>query len=301
MSSVSAPPSGLLPLGGRPRWRDYLRAIWARREFTYNLAAGQLRGQNLDTLLGNFWQLINPILLIGVYYLVFGVLFGLDGSGDDADETISAIRDLRPANYIGFLAVGVFVYSYLQRCVTGGSSAIVGNLGLIRSLQFPRAVLPASTVIKEVLGFGSSLVVMAAVMVFTGEGVTFSWLLFPVVFVLMTMFAFGGALITARLTEAVRDVRNLLPFVFRLLFYVSGILYDITRFTSNRPNLAALEWLFLFNPFYVYVSLVREVVMVTSTHSTPGLLWLAAVAWSLLALVGGMSYFIGAEKKYGRG
>lgn len=299
MTQVITAPSGLIPLGGRPRWRDYLRAMWARREFTYNLAAGQLRGQHLDTLLGNFWQLINPILLIGVYFFVFGFLFGLAGSGDD--DALGAVADLRPQNYIGFLAVGVFIYSYLQRCVTGGASSIVGNLGLIRSLQFPRAVLPASTVIKEVLGFGSSLVVMAAVMLITGEGLDAGWLLFPVVFLLMTMFGFGGALITARLTEAVRDVRNLLPFVFRLLFYVSGILYDITRFTQNRPSLRELEALFLLNPFYVYVSLVREVLMDTQSHATPGLLWFAGVAWAVLALTGGLSYFIGAEKRYGRG
>ena len=291
MSQVSTPPAGLIPLGGRPRWRDYLAALWARREFTRSLASGQLRSQNMDTVLGNVWQLINPILLISVYYLVFGVLLNI---GDGA-------LPWRPANYIGFLSIGVFIYSYQQRAVVAGASSIIGNLGLIRSLQFPRAVLPTSVTIKEVLGFGSSFVVMVAVMLATGEGLTWAWLSFPVVFVLATLFAWGGALITARLTEAVRDTRNLLPFVFRLLFYVSGILYDITRFTDDFPNWSFLDDLFLLNPFYVYVSLAREALMASYEHNNPPLLWVAGVLWAGVAVIGGLWYFVGAEKRYGRG
>jgi len=292
VASLISPPTGLIPLGGRPRLRDYLRMAWSRREFAFNLAHGQFRAQHMDTALGNVWQLINPILLIAIYFLVFGVLLGnLTNPGND----------FRPENYIGFLSVGVFVYSYQQRAITAGASSIVNNLGLIRSLQFPRAILPAATVIKEILGFWSSLAVMLAVMVISGEGLHLDMLWFPVVFLLMTAFSFGGALITARMTESVRDVRNVLPFVFRLLFYVSGILYDVTRFTQDRPSLAALEELFLLNPFYVYLSLARESLMTSHMHFSQGWLWFAAVAWAVVALVFGLWYFLGAEKKYGRG
>ncbi|MEX1178967.1 MAG: ABC transporter permease [Nitriliruptor sp.] len=286
---MSAPPRGLVPLGGRPRLRDYLRMTWARREFAYNLANGQFRAQHMDTLLGNVWQLINPVLLIAIYYLIFGVLLaGVRGG-------------LGPDNYIGFLSVGVFIYSFQQRAISAGASSIIGNLGLIRSLQFPRAVLPASIVIKEVLGFGSSLVVMVLVMVLTGEGLHAQMLWFPLAFVAITAFAQGGALITARLTEAVRDTRNLLPFVFRLLFYLSGVLYDPHRFLEGRPRLMELDWLLVLNPFYVYVSLARESMMSTFEPEDIGLIWVAAIAWAVVALAFGLWYFLGAEKRYGRG
>jgi teichoic acid transport system permease protein len=289
VADVSAPPRGLIPLGGRPRLRDYLKMVWQRREFAYNLASGQFRAQHMDTLLGNLWQLINPILLIAIYYLIFGVLLA------------GARGELGPENYIGFLAVGVFIYSYQQRAISAGASSIIGNLGLIRSLQFPRAVLPASTVIKEVLGFGSSLVVMVLVMAVTGEGFHVHMLWFPVAFVLITAFAFGGALVTARMTEAVRDTRNLLPFVFRLLFYMSGVLYDPNRFIRNRPSLQELDWMFLLNPFYVYVSLARESMMSTFHPADQVLLWAFSIGWAVVALGFGLWYFLGAEKKYGRG
>ena len=297
MPALITPPAGLIPLGGRPRLRDYLRMAWERREFAFNLAHGQFRAQHMDTALGNLWQLINPVLLIAIYYLIFGVL--LQRGGGTGEDSIA------PSNYIGFLSVGVFVYSYQQRTISAGASAIVNNLGLIRSLQFPRAVLPAATVIKEVLGFSASFVVMLLVMLATGEGLHVNMLWFPVAFVLLTAFAFGGALVTARMTEAVRDVRNVLPFVFRLLFYLSGVLYDPHRLLGNsdraRELLERFEWVLLLNPFYVYASLARESMM--SSYSPPQMtgMWISAVAWAVVALAFGLWYFLGAEKKYGRG
>ena len=159
--------------------------------------------------------------------------------------------------------------------------------------------------VAPLMAIGSSLLVMVLVMLATGEGVTWNWLWFPLIFVLATMFAFGGSLITARLTESVRDTRNLLPFVFRLLFYISGILYDVTRFTDEftrtRPELGFIDHLFLLNPFYVYVSLAREALMPSYEHNNPPLLWLAGTLWAVVAMVGGLWYFVGAEKQYGRG
>ncbi|MBS3941898.1 MAG: ABC transporter permease [Actinobacteria bacterium] len=289
MPGLITPPAGLIPLGGRPRLRDYLRMAWNRREFAFNLAHGQFRAQHMDTVLGNVWQLINPVLLIAIYYLIFGVLLsgarGDLGGGD---------------NYVGFLGIGVFIYSYQQRVISAGASAIVGNLGLIRSLQFPRAVLPTATVIKEVLGFASSLVVMVALMAVSGEGIHLDMLWFPVAFFLITAFAMGGALVTARMTEAVRDVRNVLPFVFRLGFYLSGVLYDPHRFIDGT-RFETYDWALLFNPFYVYISLARESMMSTFEPRQLPWIWAAAVVWAVVALVFGLWYFLGAEKRYGRG
>lgn len=298
MSASTSPPKGLIPLGGKPRARDYLRGLWMRRQFAYNLATGQLRGEHMDTVLGSLWKLINPILLIAIYYLIFGIIFDVGGA---AVEDVDAARDVRPDNYIGFLTVGVMYYGYMQRTISSGASSIVNNIGLLRSLQFPRAVLPLSVTIKEAVGFWPSLLVILATMVATGERLFWGMLLFPVVFVMTTLFNLGGAMITARLTDTVRDMRNVLPFIFRLGFYLSGVLYDITRFTDGRPNWQWLEPVFLLNPFYVFISLAREYLMHSHGHFDLRLLWLSGIAWSTVALLGGFFFFTGAEKRYGRG
>ncbi|MFA9446054.1 ABC transporter permease [Egicoccus sp. AB-alg6-2] len=298
MSQLSSPPRGLIPLGGKPRARDYLRGLWARRQFAVNLATGQLRGEHMDTVLGSLWRLINPILLIAIYYLIFGIIFDVGGAAvEDADLA----GDVRPPNYIAFLTVGVMFYGYMQRTISGGASSIVNNVGLLRSLQFPRAILPLSVAIKEAAGFWPSFLVILATMLLTGEGLFWGMLAFPVVFVMATLFNLGGAMITARLTDTVRDMRNVLPFVFRLGFYLSGVLYDIGRFTQGRPNWQWLEPVFLLNPFYVFISLAREYLMHSHAHFDLRLLWLSAVLWTLLALAGGFFFFTAAEKRYGRG
>jgi ubiquitin-conjugating enzyme E2 A len=75
----------------------------------------------------------------------------------------------------------------------------------------------------------------------------------------------------------------------------------VLEFTEDYPNWRFLDDMFLLNPFYVYVSLVREVLMSSYSHNNPPLVWLAAVVWAVVAMTGGMYYFVGAEKRYGRG
>jgi teichoic acid transport system permease protein len=103
------------------------------------------------------WHLLNPILLIAVYYLVFGVILRIDNEVD---------------NFIAFLGIGIFAYHWSQKTITGGAKAITSNEGLIRSLQFPRALLPLATVVQEVLAFLPGVAVMVAVVLLTGEAMT---------------------------------------------------------------------------------------------------------------------------------
>lgn len=289
--SGGSPPPGLIPLGGRPRLRDYFRGLWARREFIFNVAAGELKSQHMNSVLGNVWHVLNPLLLIGVYYLIFGVLF--QRTRDDLVEA--------GISYIAFLSVGIFVYGYMQRCFNNGASSIIGNLGLIRSLQFPRAVLPIATVTKEALSFAPSLVVMVVVLVATGEVPSLRWLMFVPVFVMATVFGLGGALVTARLTEQVRDIKNLLPFVFRLGFYLSGVLFSVDQIVSNNPQFEAIGDIFLLNPFYVFISLTREYLLALHSTSQLSMLWLSASLWAGGLLLFGFFFFTAGEKRYGRG
>jgi teichoic acid transport system permease protein len=282
------PPPGLVALGNQPRLLDYMRQVVARRQFIYHLAAGELRSQHLNTLLGNIWHVLNPLLLIAVYYLIFGVLFDR--------QLVSA-----DVSYMAFLSVGVFTFGFMQRCFTNGANAIASNTGLIRSLQFPRAVLPIATVTKETLSFGSSLVVLIGVLLLAGQPPAWAWLGFPVVFALMTLFGLGGAFATARLADQVQDIKNVLPFAFRLAFYLSGVLFSVDQVVRGRPTLEPLADLLLLNPFYVFISLARVYLLGPALHPDVALLWLSAASWTAGLLIVGMIFFLRGEKRYGRG
>lgn len=289
MSSLSSDvPPGLKPLGGTPPLRDYVRQVWARREFAWTSAVGELRAQHMDTALGNLWHLLNPALLIGVYYVVFGLV--LDTS-----------RGLEGDNFIGFLAIGVIAYRWSQSSITSGARTIVRSQGLIRSLQFPRALLPLSVIIKETLAFFPGVLMMVVVVLATGEGLTPSWLSVVPIFLLQVTFNLGGALLISRVADKFHDTVNLLPFVFRLVFYGSGVLYPVNQrfdFFETRPWLVDA---FSVNPFYSQVGLWRDALMTSEEIPSVHLMWISAAVWAVVLLVVGLLVFRAGEKEYGRG
>lgn len=282
-----APPPRAAPqlvrLGGTPPLSVYLRDLWRRRQFAWSTARGELQTAHLNTVLGNAWHLINPLLLIGVYYLVFGVVL----------ETDRGLGDL----FLPFLAIGVFTYQYSQKAITGGARTISSNQGLIRSLQFPRALLPIATVLRETMSYGSSFVVMILVVLLSGEPVVWTWLLLPFVIALQLVFNFGATFVSARLTDKFRDLENILPFVFRLGFYGSGVIFAVDAYLEND----LYRQLFLANPFYVFLTLARELLLADYDAEYVGWMWLSAVLWAAGAFVLGLLYFRAGEREYGRG
>lgn len=284
---ASAPYQDLIPLGRSLPVRVYLRSLWERRQFAITVPLGELRAQHMNTVLGNVWHLLNPMLQVAVYYLIFGVLLGTNRGVD---------------NFITYLAIGVFSYGYMQRSVTACASAIINNEGLIRSLSFPRAILPISAVMREMIGFSSSIVLMLLVALATGEGVSWGWLLILPWTLAMGLFSLGLGFVLARLTDSFHDLRNLLPFLFRLVFYMSGILYSFGDLLRRR-GVEELLPLVPLNPFYDFISQMRAAVMTTNPTDPVVDAWTAPVAllFTVVFLVFGFLYFRGAEQRYGRG
>ena len=276
----------LIPLGRALPLRVYLRSLWERRQFAISVPMGELRTKHMNTVLGNVWHVLNPVLQIAVYWLVFGLLLGTD-------------RGIR--NFITFLAVGVFSFGYMQRAIRACASSIVNNQGLIRSLSFPRAILPISAVVRETIAFWPSLVLMMLLALLTGEGVRWTWLLVVPWTLLMAMFSLGAGFALARATDGVQDVDNVLPFLFRLAFYLSGILYAFERFVPDEyVHLLPLAAL---NPFYAFISHMRHALMSTY-RADPVIdpwLWPSALLYPVVFLVVGFVFFRAAEQRYGRG
>ncbi|MTV27256.1 ABC transporter permease [Nitriliruptoraceae bacterium ZYF776] len=274
----------LVRLGEPDSLPDYLRSLWQRREFAWHTARGELQSQHLDTVLGNLWHLINPILLISVYYLVFGLILGSD-------------RGLPEGLFLPFLAVGVFTFQFSQKAVIGGARTISSNQGLIRTLQFPRALLPISTVLRETMGYATAFIVMFGVVLLRDPLPRWMWLLVPVAFGLQLMFTLGLTFVSARLTDRYRDLENLLPFLFRLMFYASGVLFRIDAYLDD-PLVARL---FLLNPFYVFVTLPRHLFFREYNPPNTDWMWVSAGLWAVVALVVGLLVFRAGEREYGRG
>lgn len=279
---------GLQPVGVRPKLSVYLKALWSRRQFIWTMASSNAYARNNNTYLGQGWNILNPILWAAIYFAVFGVLLGTR-------------RDVQ--NFLAFLVIGVFLFRFVSSSFTGGAKAITGNLSLVRSLHFPRAVLPISNTLTEFIILMPAIVVMCIIVALSGfvypdveGGLRWSWLLLPVAIVLLYLFCTGCAFLIARPVADVRDLANLLPFVTRVFFYLSGVFYSIeVRFgDALGPLLPYAEH----QPVALYLYLARSSML--DEFPIDGTKWLLGVGWAIFFLVGGFLMFWRAEERYGR-
>jgi teichoic acid transport system permease protein len=200
-------------------------------------------------------------------------------------------------NFIAFLTIGIFTFTFIQSSIVAGSRAVIGNLNLIRALHFPRATLPLGTTAVAFQQMLVSLVAMIPIVLITGEPVRLRWLLVIPVLILESLFALGASLIVARIGAAVPDTAQFLPFVMRTWMYVSGIFYSIAVFTKHHGHW--VQQVLELNPGAVYPELVREM-LITKQHVYPHA-WSAAVGWAVVTVVVGIIYFWRGEEHYGRG
>jgi teichoic acid transport system permease protein len=280
VTDSAAPAPGLQRAGARLPVAEYTRRLWERRWFAVAYANASNSVGYERSFLGQAWQLLTPLLNIAVYYLIFGLLL----------HTNRGVP-----NFIGFLAVGVFVFSFCQSSLTSGAQAITGNLGLVRALQFPRAVLPLSTTLVALLRLLYSLVVIVPILLISGEPVAWRWLELLPALVLQTLFCLALSFAVARIGARVPDTTQILPFVSRVWMYMSGVMYSVQVFAQGHPSWVSS--VLTLNPGYVYLSLARHALLRGSP--APMSAWLIAAAWAFGGLAVSYLYFWRGEDQYG--
>jgi teichoic acid transport system permease protein len=270
---------GLKRVGARPALLEYLAEAWKRRDFAFTMARFNSEAANAKNRLGRWWTVLLPTVQALVYGLIFGVLMGSS----------------RPENYIPFLFTGVFLFSFMSGAFGAGAGSVTGNLGLVRSLSFPRMLLPVQATIQQVFNLLPQMVLLLVTWIVFAQPITWNWLLLIPITLLMVMFSTGLALVSARLTVHVQDLTKLIPFIIRIVFYTSGIFFNMERVLKDYPIALEIE---KYNPVYIFVSLARGVGV--SGYSTTPFMWFAALGWAVLTLALGIVFFWKAEERYGR-
>lgn len=282
--------AGLPRVGARAPLPQYLAELWERRHFATTMARYRIESTVAENRLGLAWIVLNPLLQAAVYGLIFGVI--MDSSS-------------RPVNFIPFLVTGFFIFTYFSNSFSQGARAITSNASLVRSLSFPRMLLPLSAVLRQLYELIPMLVVLVAIVIGFGVFPTWNWFLMVPILALMTFFNLGVALIAARLTVHLRDVTQIIPIATRILFYMSGIFYSLELTLASRPNLLQLAQL---NPVHAYISLARYSLLGPQVNPKTGeivdlhleALWASAIAYGVVFLVIGAIFFWLAEERYGR-
>ena len=279
----------LEPIGVRPRLIPYVKDLWARRSFIHVLAVAKAHSENQGTYLGQLWTLISPIINASVYVLIFGFLLQIGREGIE--------------NTIAFIVVGVFMFRFFERSVMAGAHSLNHNMNLVRSVKFPRAVLPVAGVLAELTILGPALVVMILISYLSGflpfaGAVTIDayWLLLPAAILLMWIFSTGCAFMVARWVAMTPDLDNLLPHFMRILMYASGVIFSIDRYLSQF----SWGWIMEYQPVAVYLYLVRSSILDEPAYIPDPTMWVLGVVWALVFSVAGFLVFWGGEERYGR-
>lgn len=278
--SVSA--EGLMPVGKRTSLRSYLAGLWDRRHFIIADSRAKMSGSTRQNLLGYGWLVLNPLFNALAFYFIFGLILGTKGGVE---------------NFIGFLVIGVFFFQYTSKCMTAGTGAIRAGSAMIKAFQFPRAALPISTVLRNLLDFIPSLVVMVLILVIVPPAEVITWrvvLIIPIV-ALQTLFNVGLACLLARLGHIIPDVSHLMNILARFWLYGSGVFFAIDDKLAKFPELLAIMRI---NPMYSYLELTRDSLLYGV--DSPWWMWVSAIAWAFGLLIVGFLFFWRGEESYGR-
>lgn len=256
-------------------FKAYVQGLWSRREFVWFLATTNLKSRYASTSLGILWWVLNPLLLTGVYFLVFGFIF----AGDRGN----------PA-YLGYLMSGMFVFKFTSGVVTGGTATILGNARLMSNLRFPRLLLPIASVIESGIGFLVSIVAFFAIILpLTRDWPGMAILWFIPIFVLQIIWNVGLSSLVARLTVPHRDIAGFIPFIVRLWLYLSPIIWTVDRL-DNAPSWVVN--LIHLNPMFYFLSVYRTALLGLDFQASDLAI---AAAWAFGTAVVGIWTFVRFE------
>ena len=268
-------------VGARPPLGQYVRLLWARRHFLWADARAKVASGTRQSLLGQAWLILDPLINGAVYFVVFGLLMK-GGRGID--------------NFIGYLLIGVFLFQFTTQSINGGARSVQSGKNLIRAFTFPRAALPISVVLRNLLNLGPTLVTLAALIYFTAPAEEYTWrlALVPLALALQVMFTTGLSLLVARWAAALSDITNLISMVMRVWLYASAVFFSFDSLVEDPDLLVWLEA----NPMFIVLDIVRDCVLYATTPDLMRWVWLGG--WAVGMLLIGFITFWRAEESYGR-
>ena len=194
----------------------HLKSLIEYKELLINFAVKELKIKYKNSILGFFWSLLNPILSMLVFTVVFSIFF----------------KSNIP-NFPIFILAGLLPWNFFNATVVGSAVSIISNAGLIKKVYFPRELLPVSIALANMFNFFLELLVFLLFLVITGifapqyfavfKYMPYLLILLPILF----LFSVGFGLLIAALNVYFRDIQHIIGILLMVLFYASPIIYPM--------------------------------------------------------------------------
>ncbi len=270
---VIKPARGWLDLG--------FKDLWLYRELLYFLVWRDIKVRYKQTALGALWAVLQPLLTMVVFTIVFSRMAGIESEG---------------AAYPIFSFTALLPWNFFAQGLTQSSNSLVGSSHLITKVYFPRFLIPVASVLAGVVDLAIALIVLFGMMAFYGIRPTAPLLLLPVFVLLALITALAAGTWLSALNVKYRDIRYLVPFSVQLWLFVSPVIYPASNMIEKLEALGLPGWLYGLNPMVGVIEGFRWAVI--GAGSAPVSLILASAVVSFLVLATGVVYFRRMERGF---
>jgi ABC-2 type transport system permease protein len=222
------------------------RRMWT---LAWALAVTDFRLKFFGSALGYLWQLMRPLMLFGVLYVVFSLFL-------DVGEEVRF--------YPVALLLGIVLYSFFSEVTARSVRSLVERENLVRKIDVPRMAVPLATLLTGLMNLGLNLVPVFVFLLVAGGTPHWSWLELPFLIALLALFALGASMALSALFVRYRDVEPIWDVVLQIMFYASAVFFPIELVLDKNETVAHL---LACNPFLTVMQQARHAV-IDPTHAT---------------------------------
>lgn len=254
---------------------DTLRTLWRNRALWWQFTKRQVELRHKGSHLGLLWSLLTPLLLLSLYVLVFGFIFGGRFRADASTET--------RVEYALIVFLGLAIHHFVAEVMSLGPTLVLSNPNFVKKVVFPLEILPAAAVGSAGLHFLITLGLVFGGALLTGVPLGLQALWLPVILFPLTMAALGLALGLSALGVFWRDIAQVTQFLVLALLFASAVFYPVSQIPGGA-------WYFLrFNPL---IHFIEEARAVTFWHRAPHPVHVAYlyVAGALMLAIGATAF-----------
>lgn len=262
--------------GPRPAWQWVdLAELWRFRELIWTFAQRDLQIRYRQTLVGAAWAVLQPLLTM----VIFGLLFSMLNSQPTSSGVPYAITSL----------CGLIPWQLFASTITAATTSIVSNQNILQKVYFPRMVLPLSSLIPPLVDFGIALVVLLILMPIYNVSYHVNLLALPLVVAGLLVVSLSLSLWLSALNAIYRDVQFIVPFLLQTGMFISPVVYEM-----NAAIPLKWQWVYSLNPMAGILELFRWCLLGLPAPAFSSLA--ISLSGTLVLLLGGMFYFRRMER-----
>jgi lipopolysaccharide transport system permease protein len=272
-AEASSPP--IIVIEASRGWRALdLRELWRFRELVYFLALRDVKVRYKQTALGVAWVLLQPLLAMGIFSIVFGQR-GLSTGG---------------VPYPLFVVSGLVPWFYFSNATSGASGSVVGNTQLISKVYFPRLAIPLAAVLANLVDLSIGLLLELVLLIGFGVGLSWQLLAVPLLVAMMVLTALGVSVWLSALDVQYRDVRYAVPFFMQVWLFATPVIYATAVVPDRWRTLLSL------NPMTGVIEAFRWALLGTGEFPLGQIAVSLGIVIALLAT--GLMYFRRMERTF---